>query len=571
MAAFIKCIVFTALAVVLACLSLSIPVHIRSIDGAAVEYAGAQGPSNLAKIEEALNAAYVGPAQRIAEATQAQAENNGQFKRRSSELLEKSPIYRISGGPDRAFQDFLKLVQSDNSGSVANPSVISLLLPRTERAALGTLLADSDNANVAALLTIRNLQILNRLHPANHPAGAPYDSGILTLALLIEGGHFSPALSQKIGTLAEQANLGITTSATQIEDCVIATLSLGRQLEYRSLVSLAQLTESLKDWQQIGTLFRADSKRINTIFTSLLYTNSPSAVFEYFALHPESYRRDIDRALQSGPEAMQLLIDSQQAIHQPAPLAEQILPVLEPFRPISFVQLSAMDRDSALLFKAILLFLAGLALSSSLGVLWRASQYQRNPVSHSNPAVVARNILMSFVIMLTVWACFEPELLKATKNLPDNAAPRLEFAVASTLDSLKSPVKAMQELNQVTLLVLALFFIIQLVIYCFCLIKLREIAKENISATMKLRLLENEENLFDFGLYVGLGGTVLSLILVAIGIVEASLMAAYASTLFGILFTAMLKVMNLRGYRRQLILQAGHDSTNPNLMSDLNL
>ena len=113
----------------------------------------------------------------------------------------------------------------------------------------------------------------------------------------------------------------------------------------------------------------------------------------------------------------------------------------------------------------------------------------------------------------------------------------------------------MQELNQVTLLVLLLFFVVQLVIYCFCLIKLKEISKQPQSPQMKLQLLDNEENLFDFGLYVGLGGTVLSLILVAIGIVEASLMAAYASTLFGILFVAMLKVMHLRPYRRKLILE----------------
>jgi hypothetical protein len=133
----------------------------------------------------------------------------------------------------------------------------------------------------------------------------------------------------------------------------------------------------------------------------------------------------------------------------------------------------------------------------------------------------------------------------------------------------------MQELNQVTLLVLALFFIVQLVIYCFCLIKLKEIAKQKLSAEMKLKLLDNEENLFDFGLYVGLGGTVLSLILVAVGIVEASLMAAYASTLFGILFVAVLKVLNLRPYRRHLIIEAGatvgKSEKDVSLMGDIKL
>jgi hypothetical protein len=44
--------------------------------------------------------------------------------------------------------------------------------------------------------------------------------------------------------------------------------------------------------------------------------------------------------------------------------------------------------------------------------------------------------------------------------------------------------------------------------------------------------------------------------MVAIGLVEASLMAAYASTLFGILFVALLKVLHLRPYRRKLIMAA---------------
>jgi hypothetical protein len=191
-----------------------------------------------------------------------------------------------------------------------------------------------------------------------------------------------------------------------------------------------------------------------------------------------------------------------------------------------------------------------------MGSAWRSSLGNTSTVSRSNPMVMARDILISFVVVLTIWTFFEPNILKSQESVSDTG-PRIEFAVADTLQSIKSPVKAMQEINQVTLLVLALFFIIQLVIYSFCLIKIKEVGKQPLSPDMKLKLLDNEENLFDFGLYVGLGGTVLSLILVAVGIVEASLMAAYASTLFGILFTAILKVMHLRPYRRQLILSAG--------------
>jgi hypothetical protein len=179
------------------------------------------------------------------------------------------------------------------------------------------------------------------------------------------------------------------------------------------------------------------------------------------------------------------------------------------------------------------------------------------------------------VVALTLWCLLEPDLLKSQNNRIAESGPRLEFAVADTLSSLKTPVKAMQELDQVTLLILVLFFVLQLVIYCFCLIKLKEIGRQRLSPALKLKLLDNEENLFDFGLYVGLGGTVLALILVAVGVVEASLMAAYASTLFGILFVALLKVLNLRPYRRRLIMEVGADAPSTqepdNLMKNIKL
>lgn len=109
-------------------------------------------------------------------------------------------------------------------------------------------------------------------------------------------------------------------------------------------------------------------------------------------------------------------------------------------------------------------------------------------------------------------------------------------------------------IDSVTLLILAIFLVLQLGLYVFCLVKLSEIRRQRIPDETKIRLLENEENLFDSGLYLGLGGTVASLILLAVGIVEASLMAAYASTLFGILFVSFFKIFHLRPLKRKLIL-----------------
>ena len=306
----------------------------------------------------------------------------------------------------------------------------------------------------------------------------------------------------------------------------------------------------------MGALFRAQPERIDALYTSLRFSGQASAVYDYIAGHPDSANRDLDEALRHGPGAVQYLLDAQLPIYRERSLLANSLLPLQQLRPTFLIRLSAESRNTALLAKFACLTLAGLAFAFAMGAAWRGSRSRNTvQVSRHNPSVLGRDALISLVVAITLWTLAEPDVLKAQEEAA-STAPRIEFAVASTLDSLKSPVKAMQELNQVTLLVLALFFIIQLVIYSFCLIKLREIAKQSVSAELKLRLLDNEDQLFDFGLYVGLGGTVLSLILVAVGIVEASLMAAYASTLFGILFVALLKVLHLRPYRRQLILQS---------------
>ena len=73
---------------------------------------------------------------------------------------------------------------------------------------------------------------------------------------------------------------------------------------------------------------------------------------------------------------------------------------------------------------------------------------------------------------------------------------------------------------------------------------------------MKLRLLENEEHLFDAGLYLGFAGTIISLILVSLGMIKPSLMAAYSSTSFGIIFVSIFKIFHLRPFRRKLLLES---------------
>ena len=90
-----------------------------------------------------------------------------------------------------------------------------------------------------------------------------------------------------------------------------------------------------------------------------------------------------------------------------------------------------------------------------------------------------------------------------------------------------------------------------------CLSRISEVKQEEGHSRLKLALLDNEENLFDLGLYVGLGGTVLSLILLLVlDVKQDALIGAYTSTLFGILFVAALKIFVVRPYRNDLLKQA---------------
>ena len=546
--------------------ALLIPAHLRSIDLAVIELCHEEGPTVDGILTESIRSSHIGSALRVLEAVDLEPAKAQAYRAQIQTLITQRPSLLASGGSDLILEDFLELVQFTPNEDIETLPLLPQLLPRSERASLSGMLADSSNANVAALLGARDLPGLTRLHPASHAAGAPYDAGLLTLALLIEGGHFSPSLAQQIGERANQASQGTPAAVLALEDFAIATLSLGRQLDHRSLADLASIAGSLTDWGQMAALFRAQPDRIDTLYTALRFEGAPAPVFDYLATYSETGNDDLDTALKNGASATQELLEKALPIYRPNGLAKSLATTFETYRPKSLVGLSLSNRDGALALKALLFVLSGLAFALAMAEAWRAKLAEVKAVERSTPSVIARNFFVSLVVALTLWALFEPEILKTqiTESNSDST-PRIKFMVADTLQSLKEPIKAMQEINQVTLLVLALFFIVQLVIYSFCLIKLKEITEQNLSAELKLKLLENEENLFDFGLYVGLGGTVLSLILVAVGIVEASLMAAYASTLFGILFVAVLKVLNLRPYRRHLIIEAnsskvGNDS-----------
>ena len=120
-----------------------------------------------------------------------------------------------------------------------------------------------------------------------------------------------------------------------------------------------------------------------------------------------------------------------------------------------------------------------------------------------------------------------------------------------------------QNLTVVTAIIAGVFLLIQVVIFIICLSRISQVKNEDMKSGLKLKLLDNEENLFDLGLYVGLGGTVLSLILLLVlDVKQDALIGAYTSTLFGILFVAALKIFVVRPYRNHLLVSQSDETRN---------
>jgi hypothetical protein len=213
----------------------------------------------------------------------------------------------------------------------------------------------------------------------------------------------------------------------------------------------------------------------------------------------------------------------------------------------------------AFVCKFILFFCGGLLLAYAV----RLARVQ----VESEPGWVpkfglARRLTFATLFLMLMVVLGEPYLVRsAEQQAPEPTppvAPQISFnPLAALTQNTQTPGPM---LNQSVLVAMIVFFVLQGSIYVICLTKLAEIRRQTLSSGMKLKLMENEENLFDAGLYCGLFGTAASLILLTLGWIKPSLISAYSSTLFGILFVAILKIFHVRPYKRRLILESATEA-----------
>jgi len=535
------------LAAVFAGVAVMMPAPFGAVDQATLRYAGwgSEKVSERARLLMDFNK--TGAAERLAQALpdEADAGARAEILAQVQAVEAENPQYRITGGAAPYFEQWLQgAPQQPADGSA---SVMHLLASSANRRDLLEFLSGTGNPAVRQLLETRRMTGTAHFLPVGTAGGAPLEASILTTALLAQANYLQPDVLRELTGWAYLANAGDAEGVARLEAFYLAILGAGRQCDWVQFAEWVRTCERAESLQATVSLHRRFPEKLPVLYAAVLLSDNPAGVAQYLQSHAlEEGWRDLEYALDQGRDALHLLLEKNQPVYRPP----NWLAWRAQWMPEALVRWSLQHHGWVQAMRVGAFFLAGLFLALFLSRLARVEVPGEIRMWH--PLDFFRHSLLATVAAVILLYAAEPNLLAARAELPAHLNFKVFLAGSETPVSPMNP----NEFDQITLLILLLFFVLQVILYLICLIRIARIKRQQASAPLKARLLENEEPLFDSGLYVGLGGTVASLISLAMGIVQASLIAAYASTLFGILFVAVLKILHVRPYRRKLILEA---------------
>ena len=525
-----------ALGVGLLAVAWLLPVNVKSLNPALLREAGRDTPSVSGFGRELLDLDKPGPAELVL-ATARQVGDPGaamlgvvfaDFARKHREMMPW-------GGWDIALEP---LLGSNTAASSADSQpVLSFMVTQQARENLRRYLGVSRLPGVRTLLKTAELGSTQRFVPANRAGGQPLDAVILLTAYLWQTEHLSAGLQREVRARAEIAVQ--TGQMGELEDFYLDILTLGRRLNWVQLSELLRTTGSLGTVGQFAHLARVAPEHLPVIYTAALMTKSADRVAHYLIAFGQPGAQHLQLALASGQGAVEQLVQRQ------APVTRGTGPEFE-----LGAGFTLRHPEIALVAKYAA-FLAGIFLllrSLDTRLVFSAGSALRGALPRMNSGLIAA--LLTFIFFVFS----EPFLLKAA-TLSDYQI-KLTIPVIGTLAApAATPATPPSTMDISTILSITLFAAIQVGMYFICLLKIAEIARQALPAATKLRLMENEENLFDGGLYIGIAGTATALVLQVLGLIDANLLAAYSSNLFGIVCVALVKIRHVRPYKRQLIIE----------------
>lgn len=528
-------ILWLLLGVAIAVAAWLLPVNLGALPPSLLRAAGEGSPSVAQLGQQLLETEQLGPATLVlATARAVDDPGSPDLAARLADEQSRQPELVPWGGWDPFLDPLFNL--RENRGRTTSTPVLSFFITREARQALASYLANSRSQGVQALLAMRDVDQMAQFVPARRAGGQALDAVVLLAALLYQGEHFSAPLQRELRSAAEAARA--SGDLAPIEPFFLDLLSLGKRLDWAQLTELMRRVESTRTVAEFAHLGRRAPDDLALIYTAMLFSESADRVAAYLLRFGRAGLEDLRLALSEGRDAVRQLLLRQVPVNREAGPAIGALATFS----LQFPRVLLAAKYLGFFAGAFLLFrgLDGLILlRTATGAL-----------PHVSSGVLA--LLTAALVVIAT----EPFLLRAAPVSEFSftfAVPVLaDIADPSSLTA-TSPTLAM---DSKTLISIAFFAALQVIVYLVCLLKIGEINRTDVPALVKLRLMENEENLFDGGLYVGIGGTAAALVLQVLGIIEPNLLAAYSSNLFGITCVALVKIRHVRPYKKKLILES---------------
>jgi hypothetical protein len=524
---------------------LLVPMHLRAVDASVIAKAGRNGPALLEQGQALAALGRLGAAQLLAQG--AQRAGVAGWDRLAESVTNQALQHpaALMWGDDARLEKLFNAPATE-----AGPATDFLVRPENREAALAYL-QSSPVPVVQELLRCRALNGTVLFPPSSSASGQAFDTAVSECGLLLDGGHLSAGLSGAISSLAATANGG--GNSEPLELVLMDFMSLGERLDWDQLSAFVAQVPDAATLRALTIQARGAGAQLPVLFAAVQLSGKPAAVGQYLADFKQTGMADLAASLHFGAGGVGELAERDQRLYHSS--LEHRVAALNPFGGFFYFAagLSFTKPWLALAAKWFSYMACGFLLAVSAHLARPAVSELERPLQVRGFHFF-REFLFSLGFLLVVLLLSEPFLAQESQKGSFSLRPHLPMsgaAVSAGIAGIKQTV-----MNPTILLTLLLFFVLQSLLYLACLVKLAEIRRQAMPPRMKLKLLENEDHLFDAGLYLGFVGTIVSLIVASLGMVKFSLMAAYSSTSFGIIYVCVFKIFHLRPARRKLLLEA---------------
>ena len=302
---------------------------------------------------------------------------------------------------------------------------------------------------------------------------------------------------------------------------------------------------SRDEWREIGFI-PLQYTEFPAVYAAILWSDDPDRVVQYLMTYGRPGDDWLQAALSNGHGALTELLDKQ------LPLSPWNTPA-----PGAVAQFAFKRPALALTVKYVLMALGCFVLMRA----WNSYSILTAADHETLHSYRLRRRALTAALCLTLIIISEPVFFQPVHSSEYQVAvnvPELGELNPEPSDTNESNNKTDMETNIILSAVIFLLFgAIQVFVFQTCVNKIREIRRGEGDPNLKLRLLENEDNLFDMGLYIGIAGTALTLaVMILMPAWNISISVAYASNIFGILCVALVKITHVRPARESLLIEA---------------